>query len=139
MERNAAYEKLVHDIKKKLIYLENEVNSIPDFLNPKDVFNILIKNNFNPLKIINSFDKTIKELSSEIDKLRSKAQNGIDYYTLGFKNTSLPTQINQQSENIQEYGYLSQFIDILTEIDFLDEKLCNKNFRQFMDKVSTKT
>ncbi|MFM2064606.1 MAG: hypothetical protein RLZZ507_4277 [Cyanobacteriota bacterium] len=100
MERNAAYEKLVGDIKKKLIYLEDEINSIPDFLNPKDVLNTLIKNNFNPLQIIHSFDERFKELSSEIDKLRAKAQNGIDYYTIGFKKTSSPAQVNQQSEKL---------------------------------------
>jgi hypothetical protein len=68
----------------------------------------LIKNNFNPLQIIYSFDERFKELSSEIDKLRAKAQNGIDYYTIGSKKTSSPTQVNQQSKNLENYGYLSQ-------------------------------
>ena len=136
MERNSAYEKLLGDIKKKLTYLEDEVNSIPDFLNPKDIFNTLIKNNFNPLQMINSFDEKIRELSNEIDKLRAKAQNGSNYYTLGYKKISSPTQVNQQSENIKKHGYLSQLIDILTEIEFLDERLRKKNFRQFMEKVS---
>lgn len=97
MQNNRAYEKLIGDIQQDLKQLESEIDIIPD-INPLNLTLKLLQNSFfNPSQM--------KELYSRLDKLRAKAQNGLDYYEMASFKPSLEIKADEEIHNNQQISY----------------------------------
>ena len=91
MKKIRAYEKLIKEIKKELEQLEVDIDARPDINLINIVSSLLDHLFFNPTKI--------KDLYSRLDKLKAKAQNGLDYYEMGARKKSLETKDDQENNN----------------------------------------
>ncbi|KST63843.1 hypothetical protein BC008_15420 [Mastigocoleus testarum BC008] len=89
-----AYEKLISDIQKDLKQLELEIDAIPDINSLNLLFNFLQYYFFNSTRI--------KELYSRLDKLRAKAQNGLDYYEMATMKQTIEKKSDQEVNNNRE-------------------------------------
>lgn len=137
MKRIRAYEKLIKDIQKELEKLKTDIDAIPDLNLINIAFSFLEPNFLNP--------SHIQDLYSRLDKLKAKAQNGLDYYEIGAikenlklkadqevsntnqeANTSQETTFHQEKDSIEE-DYYSQLIDLLADINYLEKRLHQKD------------
>lgn len=133
MSKSIAYEKLTNNIKQEYKELKLEIDTIPD-INPINMLFCFVQHNFlNPNQIKDIYDRLIK--------LKSKAQNGLDYYEMANEDPSIEV-INDNNKSVkknkesEEQGYYSILIDLLVDINLLEKCLAQKDIKRFLEHAN---
>ena len=129
MKKVRAYEKLIKDIKKELEQLEVDIDAIPDISLINIVVCFLEHNFFNPTQI--------KDLYSRLNKLKAKAQSGLDYYEMGARKKSLEMKADQESDNKNEININQEASTTNQELNTSQEADINEEASTTNQEVNT--